>query len=99
MNSCNELQIGPRTVLRPGDCFRARGGPYFHARGVPGSRINLAERGPFRFLRFCTRGGSRWVEALNREGCFCVLALSRRRAKLIPSIVNRPYVIVGRAKG
>jgi len=79
--------ICPAGVLRPGVVFHARGGPYYVL--ADGTRTSMAEKGPFRFLRFCIDGQRRWIEAWGKNG-FCVLNLSEYESK-VPGLVTRPY--------
>ncbi len=95
-------EVGPLTILRPGTRFRASGGPYFmRTNNTTGETRaeGMYEKGPFIFLRHVVSAdGREWIEARNRCGNVCVLHL-KSHPPLVPSIVNRPYVIKGTTSG
>lgn len=86
-------------MLRRGDLFRAKGGPYYI--GPSGQKIKMAERGPFRFAAYCERGSQKWIEAYSvRVGGFAILSLTEREGCLLEgSYVPRPYSVAGRVTG
>jgi len=93
----NEYRVSPRVVLRPGDVFRAKGGPYWQ--GSDGEKISLTGTGPYKFFRAAVRGSCQWIEATDKHGHFAVLRVSAGRWKRIdPSLVPRPYVITGKRR-
>lgn len=47
-------QLSPRVTLRPGDLFRASGGPYWV--GQSGQRVPMGERGVFRLAAVVVQG-------------------------------------------
>lgn len=93
----DEYRVGPRTVLKPGDLFRASGGPYWEAdREGTTAKESLAEKGPFRFVRYCEQGARKFIECIGQNG-FCVLNVGRRyRLAHLPRYVNRPYRVRGK---
>lgn len=98
MNSVtmNEYRVSERVVLRPGDRFRVTGGPYW--RGRDGERIPMAERGVLTFTQAIRRGGVVLIEARSDSGC-CVLHVEgRRRNRVDPALVCRPYRIKSRLR-
>ena len=92
----DEYRVSARVVLRPGDRFRVSGGPYW--RGQDGQRIRMAERGVMTFMRTQYRGSVVLIEARSEAG-YCVLHVSgRRRNRVDPALVCRPYRIRSRVK-
>lgn len=93
----NEFRVSSRVVLRPGDVFRAKGGPLW--KGAGGEKTSLAARGPFKFFRAAVRGSCRWIEATDKNGHFVVLRVSGGRWKRIdPMLIPRPYTITGKRR-
>ena len=70
-----EFRYGPRSVLQPGDRFRASGGPFYV--NQDGTKTLMAERGTFVFRRYCEKGGSKWIEATRVGGENVVLWVGR----------------------
>lgn len=92
----DEYRVSDRVVLRPGDRFRVSGGPYW--RGQDGGRIPMAERGVMTFVRAVRRGAVVLIEA-RADGGYCVLHVAgRRRNRVDPALVCRPYRIKGRVR-
>lgn len=100
---CDEYRVSERVVLRHGDVFRAKDGPYYLAESANGGRrvrVSMAARGPFVFLRLATLRGRSWIEAMSkREGGFCALAITKRRSVAPGIIVARPYRVTGKVRG
>lgn len=92
----DEYRVSQRVVLKPGDMFRAKGGPYW--KSSTGEKISLTPKGPFKFIRFCRRGDTEWIEALDKSGAFSPLHISGRRRKIDSRIVVRPYVVTGKKR-
>lgn len=92
----SEYRVSERVVLRPGDQFRVTAGPYW--RGRDGSRIPMAERGVMTFVRVVHQGTIVLIEA-RCDGSYCVLHVAgRRRNRVDPALVCRPYRIKGRVR-
>lgn len=92
----DEYRVSPRVVLRTGDRFRVSGGPYWRTSG--GQRIAMAERGVMTFIRAVHRGAVVLIEARSEAG-YCVLHVAgRRRNRIDPALVCRPYRIKGRVR-
>ncbi len=89
----DSYRVGPRVVLTPGTRFRARGGPLF--RLGDGTKLALAAKGPFVFVRHCKRGTCEWIEAFDRDGNFAPLHVAGRRRKVTSAMVLRPYRVTG----
>lgn len=88
----NEYVYGPRSVLRPGDLFRVSGGPVYE--NEDGSTTLMAERGTFKFLRYCIRGADKWIEAQQVGGGVVVLWVGKKKANPdLPSFKRRPYKV------
>jgi hypothetical protein len=92
----DEHRVSARVVLRPGDRFRVSGGPYW--RGSNGQRIGMAERGVMTFMRAQQRGAVVLIEARSTAGCCVLHVAGRRRSRVDPALVCRPYRIRSRVK-
>lgn len=92
----DQYQVSQRVVLKPGDIFRATGGPYWKTSS--GEKVSIAARGPYKFLRHCQRGKTEWIEAVDKGGNFCVLHVAGSRRKVDQCITNRPYRITGKKR-
>lgn len=92
----DEYRVSQRVVLRPGDLFRAKGGPYW--KSATGEKLSLTPKGPFKFIRLCRRGETEWIESLDKSGAFCPLHLSGRRKRIDSRLVTRPYVVTGKKR-
>ena len=94
--TASEYRVSPRVVLVPGDKFRISGGPYW--RCSDGSRVPMAERGVLTFSRVVRRGAVVLIEAFGSGG-WCVLHVEgRRRNRVDPALVCRPYRIKARLR-
>lgn len=94
MTTHNELRVSARIVLRPGDKFRARGGPFYL--GDDGKRHAMGDRGPYTFHSLQSHRGRRWIVAFSSHGT-CVLMLNGpRRSELASCVTMRPYRVVGK---
>ena len=79
-------------MLHPGDRFRVSGGPYYE--NEDGSKTLMAERGMFKFRRYCQKGASRWIEATRVGGGTVVLWVGKPGPnKDLPSFKRKPYKI------
>jgi hypothetical protein len=86
----DEYVYGPRSVLRPGDRFRASRGPYYQHED--GTKTLMAERGLFTFRRYCEKGASKWVEAQRVHGGVVNLWVGKAVPNPeLPSFRRRPY--------
>lgn len=92
----HEFRVSPRVVLRPGDTFRATQGPYWRSRA--GERVSLADRGLFRFVCRLRRGRCEFLVGHGKDGFAVLHVAGRRRSKLIPNMVCRPYRIAAKRK-
>jgi hypothetical protein len=92
----DEYRVSARVVLRPGDRFRVSAGPYW--RGSDGQRIGMAERGVMTFVRAVHRGAVVLIEARSAAGCCVLHVAGRRRNRVDPALVCRPYRIKGRVR-
>jgi hypothetical protein len=93
----DEYRVSPRVVLQRGDRFRVSHGPYW--RSADGKRVRMAERGVMTFLRAVKRGSVVLVEARSEAGCCVLHVAGRRRNRVDPALVCRPYRIRSRVKG
>jgi hypothetical protein len=92
----DEYRVSERVVLKPGDVFRASGGPYW--RSKDGVDASLKAPGPYRFVQYAKRGAVGWIEAYDKNGNFAVLHVEGRRRKVDPAIVPRPYRVTGKKR-
>jgi hypothetical protein len=88
---CDQYRYGPRSVLVPGDRFRATGGPVYVT--DDGKLISMADRGQFIFRRYCVQGTARWLEAYRADGSgLAILWVGKTsRSLAIPNLRRRPY--------
>jgi len=94
--TATEYRVSKRVVLQHGDRFRITAGPYWRCND--GSRIPMAERGVMTFSRAVHRGSVVLIEAHGEHG-WCVLHVEgRRRNRVDPALVCRPYRIKSRLR-
>lgn len=88
-----EYRYGPRSVLKPGDKFRVSGGPVYVADN--GIEHRIAERGIFKFRRYCVQGAQKWIEAFPVGGGGVVLLWVGKAVKSpkVPNLKRKPYKI------
>lgn len=97
----DEYKVSERVVLRPGDRFRATGGPYYVSKDETGKKVrsSMAAKGPFQFVSYNVRGTKKWIVAWSeKESATAVLPVTRWRTIELPSFVNRPYRIIGKKR-
>lgn len=94
--SLDEYQVSPRVTLRRGDRFRVGAGPYW--RLSDGRKIPMAVRGVCTFLRAERVGKRVYLEAIAKDGAVLLHVEGRRRNRLMPELVCRPYVIRGKKR-
>lgn len=92
----HEHRLSPRAVLRPGDTFRASQGPYW--RSPDGERLVMADRGLFRFVCLLRRGRCEFVVGHGKAGFAVLHVAGKRRNKLMPAMVCRPYKLAAKRK-
>jgi hypothetical protein len=92
----HEFRVSPRVVLRSGDTFKATQGPYWKTGG--GERISMADRGVFTFVYLLRRGRCEFILGAGKAGFAVLHVAGRRRSKLIPNMVCRPYRITAKRK-
>lgn len=93
---CDEYRVSPRVVLRKGDRFRVGAGPYWKL--SDGRKIPMAVRGVCTFVRAEKIGRRVYIEAVGRDGSVLLHVEGRRKNKLMPEMVCRPYVVRGKSK-
>lgn len=91
VETLTEWRLGPRSVLRPGDRFKATGGPYWRTAG--GDRIPLAVRGTCRLVAIHRQRSRVYLVVETRGGTAVLHVAGRRRNRLMPQLVCRPYKI------
>ena len=92
----SEYQVSPRVILRAGDQFRVSCGPYWNM--PDGSKLSMAARGICRFVRASRQGQKVYIEAIAKEGAVLLHVAGKRKNKLMPKLVCRPYKIKGKPK-
>jgi hypothetical protein len=87
----DQYRYGPRSVLAPGDRFRASGGPVYVT--DDGKAISVADRGIYVFRRYCVQGTARWLEAYRADGSGPVILWVGKpsRSRVTPNPRRRPY--------
>jgi len=86
-----EYRVSPRVVLRPGDRFKVSSGPYY--RTANGDRIPMAVRGACRLVAVYRERGRVYLLVAARDGMAVLHVAGRRRNRMIPGLVCRPYVV------
>lgn len=95
------IVLGPRTVLRRGDLFRASGGPYFVTRS--GDTVYMGDRGVYRFVGVVVQGVRRWLQGETADGATRLVYIGPRRRSTRTGVIYVPHKIsrkreVGRRK-
>lgn len=89
--SLDEYQVSPRVVLRRGDKFTVSKGPYWRLAG--GEKVPMSVRGVCTFVRAERIGKRVYVQAIAKDGAVVLHVAGRRRNRLMPEMVCRPYTI------
>lgn len=94
----DEFRFGKRGILRPGDLFRASGGPFFRGAAERGRRLirSLARPGIYQFRSYIVSRRRGWINAFHLERhSFETLYVTGLtfRSPTIAGVVNRPYRI------
>ena len=89
-------RVSARVVLLPGDQFRVAGGPYWRLGG--GVKVPLATRGVCTFRRTIRRGRVVCLEATAKDGAVILHVEGRRRNRLMPALVCRPYAVKSKVR-
>lgn len=92
----NEYRVSERVVLQPGDQFRVSGGPYWRLDG--GQKVPMATRGVCTFRRAIRRGRVVCLEAASNDGAVILHVEGRRRNRLMPALVCRPYTVKSKVR-
>lgn len=87
----NEYQISPRVTLRPGDRFKVSRGPYW--RTATGDRVPMAARGTCVLVAVLRQRSKVFLLARNGEGTVVLHVAGRRRNRMMPAMVCRPYAV------
>ena len=92
----DHFRYGPRSVLVPGDRFRASGGPVYVT--DDGRAIPVADRGVFVFRRYCVQGAAKWIEAQRSDGSGTVILWVGKtsRSPAVPNLRRKPYRVTGK---
>jgi hypothetical protein len=93
LQTFEEYRYGPRSVLKPGDQFRVGGGPIYVT--DDGEEHSVAERGSFKFRRYCEQGAQKWLEAYPVGGGGLVVLWVGKpcRSPVEPNLRRKPYKI------
>ena len=89
----DEFRYGVRSALKPGDQFRVGGGPVYIT--DDGVEHIVADRGLFKFRRYCVQGVQKWIEAYPVGGGGVVLLWVGKASKspVEPNLKRKPYKI------
>ncbi|MGA2255424.1 MAG: hypothetical protein ABSG53_12230 [Thermoguttaceae bacterium] len=89
----NEYRYGPRSVLQPGDQFRVGGGPVYVS--DDGVEHAVADRGIFKFRRYCVQGAQKWIEAYSGDGSGTVVLWVGKvgRSPTVENLRRKPYKV------
>jgi len=92
----DQYRYGPRSMLVPGDRFRASGGPVYIT--DDGRAIPVADRGIFVFRRYCVQGAARWIEAHRNDGGGTLILWVGKasRSPTVPNLRRKPYRVTGK---
>lgn len=96
METLPNYQVSSRVMLRPGDRFRVSGGPYW--RTAAGERIPLSVRGACRLVSVYRERRRVWLLVQARDGMAILHVEGRRRNRMMPELVCRPYKIRGKIR-
>jgi hypothetical protein len=92
METLTEYRISPRVVLRPGDRFKVGRGPYWRTAG--GERVPMAVRGTCVLVSVIRQRSRTFLLARSGgEGTVVLHVEGRRRNRLMPQLVCRPYTV------
>jgi hypothetical protein len=93
----DEYRVSARVVLLPGDQFRVSGGPYWRLPG--GERVPMATRGIVTFRQAIRRGSVVCLVASSKgEGTVVLHVAGRRRNRMMPCLVCRPYTVKSKVR-
>lgn len=87
----DEYQLSPRVTLRPGDYIRVSKGPYW--KGAAGEKVRMAARGVYRYSHTARSRRQVFLICVNATGTAVIHVEGRRRNKLMPELVCRPYAV------
>jgi hypothetical protein len=93
-----DFRVSQRIMLKPGDRFRASGGPYYETKAADGTivRQRMRDSNPYVFLGWHAKNGRTYLEAQSPDG-FAVLCLSpTHRHPDLPSYVKAPFTNIRR---
>lgn len=96
--SFSEYQISPRVTLRPGDQFKATGGPYYLT--AERKKVSIGSRGVFKFVEVMQDGAyvAILARSLHSEACELIYVGKKRRGRCVKQVVLMPHKI-RRVKG
>jgi len=93
----DQYRYGARSVLIPGDQFRATGGPVYIT--ASGEKIPVGDHGLFVFRRYCVRGAAKWIEAYRADGGTAILWVGQSsRSPTVPNLRRVPYRVTGKIR-
>ena len=89
----DEYRYGKRGVLKRGDRFRVSGGPVYVT--DDGVEHRIADRGIFKFRRYCVQGAQKWIEAYSGDGSGTVVLWVGKacRSPAVPNLRRKPYKV------
>jgi len=87
----DEYRVSPRVVLRPGDRFKVSRGPYW--RTAAGERVPVAVRGVCTLVAVLRQRSRTFLLARSGEGTVVLHVEGRRKNRMMPELVCRPYTV------
>ncbi len=93
LQTFDEFRYGPRAVLKLGDKFRVSGGPVYVS--DDGVEHAVADRGIFKFRRYCVQGAQKWIEAYSGDGSGTVVLWVGKagRSPTVENLRRKPYKV------
>lgn len=87
-----EYQLSPRITLAPGDSIRVSQGPYVRLKD--GRKAAMAAKGLYRLLEVIHDRSRVYLLAHSKTAGYAILHVAgRRRNRVVPGLVCRPYKI------
>ena len=97
----DEYRYGPRSILRPGERFRVKGGPVYVTDDA--EKLPMYERGIFVFHRYFEQGAAKWIQAYKTDGggvaiLWVVWVGRSMKSPVVPGLRRKPYRVTSRVK-
>lgn len=83
-------RLSPRVELRPGDRFKASGGPYY--RTATGRRVSMGERGVFVLLTVIVQRSAVFLQGAKPDGSVALVYVGpSRSSRVVPGLRRVPH--------